>query len=592
MLLLLFAIALWAGSLGQIDVREINDLGLISVLPIPFFVAIAILSVSFGILIQQPSLRTTLLLAHIIVLIVILFGTTTLVEDAPRFAATWKHIGIAEYISRNESLDPNIDAYFNWPGFFVLVALFSETAGLQSASSLAGWSSVYFNLLYLCPLLMFMRSATRDTRLVWLGIWLFYLTNWIGQDYFAPQAFNYFLYLVVIAVLLTWFKASSARWHVTTRLIRRVQSHIPRCSHYVELLLKRDTENQSASSGQRMALLAMVILIFAVMVPSHQLTPVVAIASVSMLVLSSWISPRGLPIVMALIFTAWLAFVAVPFLTGHSEGVVGGIGKVDQNVNASVGDRLRGSADHLVVVRMRLVMTLAVVFLAMLGGLRRLWAGFVDQTMILCAISPVTMLGVQQYGGELLLRVYFLSLPALAFLAAASFFPRPAVAATWRTASAIGAVSLLLFAGFLFARYGNERMDYYTADEMASLEYVYEIAEPGSLLLAGSQSIPWKFEKYELVREVAIGNAMVRDVDVDGVASLLESHERSHDAVAYFIVTRSTKAGMDLFSGLPAGSLDRLETALKASPRLTVIYSNPDATIFRLTTSVSSGTLP
>ena len=40
--------------------------------------------------------------------------------------------------------------------------------------------------------------------MVWTGIWLFALGNWIGQDYFSPQAFAFFLYLVVVLVVVRW----------------------------------------------------------------------------------------------------------------------------------------------------------------------------------------------------------------------------------------------------------------------------------------------------------------------------------------------------------------------------------------------------
>ena len=34
---------------------------------------------------------------------------------------------------------------------------------------------------------------------------MFSVGNWVGQDYFSPQSFNYLLYLLFVALLLTWF---------------------------------------------------------------------------------------------------------------------------------------------------------------------------------------------------------------------------------------------------------------------------------------------------------------------------------------------------------------------------------------------------
>src|SRR5215211_324546 len=207
--LALCATVLWGISLEGIDVRRMTDVGLISVLPPAVFIALLILTISFCLILHQRQFHRPVLLLHIVVLVVMLYGTGTLVEITQGFAFTWRHVGITESITRSGSINPKIDAYFNWPGFFILSAFITEIAGLQSAISLAAWASVFFNLLYLGPLLMIMRSATSDKRAIWLGVWFFYLTNWIGQDYLAPQALSYFLHLTILAILLRWFKGAA-----------------------------------------------------------------------------------------------------------------------------------------------------------------------------------------------------------------------------------------------------------------------------------------------------------------------------------------------------------------------------------------------
>ena len=46
------------------------------------------------------------------------------------------------------------------------------------------------------------RGLTRNTRLVWLALWVFFIITWVGQDYFAPQAMAYALYLACIGLLV------------------------------------------------------------------------------------------------------------------------------------------------------------------------------------------------------------------------------------------------------------------------------------------------------------------------------------------------------------------------------------------------------
>jgi len=107
------------------------------------------------------------------------------------------------------TVDPNIDAYFNWPVFFIWAALLSQVAGLASPLVLANWTPVVLNAMYLVPLLLIFRAGTSNHRVVWVAMWFFFVSNWIGQDYFSPQGLNFFLYLAVLAVLLTWFKTPS-----------------------------------------------------------------------------------------------------------------------------------------------------------------------------------------------------------------------------------------------------------------------------------------------------------------------------------------------------------------------------------------------
>src|SRR5439155_2006425 len=100
----------------------------------------------------------------------------------------------------------SLSVYNDWPGFFALGALLTKAAGLRSAVEFAGWAPVFFNLAFVVGPYLLFRSFTRDRRLLWVAIWLFVLTNWIGQDYFSPQAMSYFFYLVLIGVCVGCFR--------------------------------------------------------------------------------------------------------------------------------------------------------------------------------------------------------------------------------------------------------------------------------------------------------------------------------------------------------------------------------------------------
>src|SRR5205823_11443438 len=115
-----------------------------------------------------------------------------------------------EYIMRTGTVKPDLDFYFNWPSFYILSTLMTQLAGYHDILSFAAWTPVFFNLIYLGPLYMIFTSATTNKRLVWLGLWFFALTNWVAQDYLSPQGLDFFMYLIIIAILLKWFKVPPA----------------------------------------------------------------------------------------------------------------------------------------------------------------------------------------------------------------------------------------------------------------------------------------------------------------------------------------------------------------------------------------------
>ncbi|MGX9901854.1 hypothetical protein ACW0JT_22100 [Arthrobacter sp. SA17] len=142
------------------------------------------------------------------VLVLVLFGTAIFVTDVPRGEVAFRHLGIADALSRTQGIDPNIDAYFNWAGFFALLATLLQATGLDPVA-VALWAPVLNMGLWLGALAVLTRYLTSDPRRRWLVLWVFCLGNWQDQDYLSPQAFGFFLYLVVLALVLGPLAAES-----------------------------------------------------------------------------------------------------------------------------------------------------------------------------------------------------------------------------------------------------------------------------------------------------------------------------------------------------------------------------------------------
>ncbi len=556
------AVVLWSVALNRVDLSKITDLGLITALPPLLFTALVLVTLSFALLVTLRPHAGWLVWLHVIALIVMLFAITAIVEPAPRFSVAWRHVGIIENLTRTGQVDPAIDAYFSWPGFFALGAFVSQALGMSSALDLTPWSPLAFNLLYLPAVLMIMRAGTTNPRVVWVGTWIFFIGNWIGQDYFSPQGFDYFIYLLVIGILLTWFRSAPEGdgWFA-----RRFQP-------------TDEPPTPSLTALQRTGLMSIVVFLFATTVYSHQLTPFALLGMTIVLVLVGRLAARGLPTLMAVLLGTWLSYMTVTYLSGHIASLVSRVGNVDTTVAANLTERVRGSDLHLLVIVVRLVNTAAIFGLAGLGGLHRLLTHRRDLTWPLMAATPFGLLLLQDYGGEMLLRVYLFSLPFVAFLAAYALVEWGGIGERLGRAVPVALVTTLLLGAFLVSRYGNETMDLATADEAAGMHQLYEIAPKDSVLVAAAGNIFWKFTDYELYHYRIVTPGVV-SFDLPAIVNLMG---QDPTRPAFMILSRAQENSLELQYGFTDADWQRFAGMVARDPSLRLVYSNPDLQIYEL----------
>ena len=273
---------------------------------------------------------------------------------------------------------------------------------------------------------------------------------------------------------------------------------------------------------------------------------------------------------------------AQSFLAGHSAMVLGAFGQVQSSLSANVGSRVsQGNPQHEFVAAMRVLTAMAIWGLAALGAIRRQRQGYHDLTYLLLAVTPFPLIVSQDYGGEMFLRIYLFALPFMAFFMAALFHSphhravrRPSI---WRMV-AIASLCLLLVAGFLFTRYGNEHVDYKTYDEVNGISYLYHVAPPHSILLQGWEDTPWQFQDLEQYTTSSLNTAVPGSVVTGNIGAIIQ-YAQSQQQPTYLVFTRSQIVSSESFSGLPAGTLNRLESGLVNSGYFTLIYSNPDVKV-------------
>ncbi|MGH2365849.1 MAG: hypothetical protein ACRDHX_14510, partial [Chloroflexota bacterium] len=238
--------------------------------------------------------------------------------------------------------------------------------------------------------------------------------------------------------------------------------------------------------------------------------------------------------------------------------------------------------DHIFVVRARVVMTLAIWVLAALGGLRRLVQRRLDVAPLLLALAPFPLIALQPYGGEMLLRVYLFALPDMVFFGAALFLGSgPGGQVKPLTLAIVSLTSVLLFDGFLLARYGNERMDAFSQGEISGIRRMHHLVPTGAVIL-GTPPSPLRFEGYELNTYDDLPDATFASGTAAPVAAAMVGAERHGSPNVYFVATRSEAAGLELTSGSPPGTMQRVVQALRESPLVCTVFSTPDVTLFAL----------
>ena len=202
--LLPISLILWAIGLKRTDANNLGGYGLVTALSPIFYAGLVLLVISALAELRRARPTRWRMGAHASGLVVILYATPALVYQQGRYAWLYKTIGVVQYIDHYGHLNRHIDIYQNWPGFFALAAWFGRVAGVGTPLDYAKWAQVIVELAAL-PLLYLCYSALAlPVWQRWMALLLYSASNWIGQDYYSPQALGTIISLGVMALILRW----------------------------------------------------------------------------------------------------------------------------------------------------------------------------------------------------------------------------------------------------------------------------------------------------------------------------------------------------------------------------------------------------
>jgi len=392
--------AVSAAAMARASVDDIGELGLVQALPIWFFAGPAAILV--GLFVGLARLRTVWF--HLTALVVVLHGLPGFVEPLPRFPTAWLHVGFADQIATNGELLPLLDARFSWPGFFAGAAFLMRTAGTDDLFWILRFAPIAINLLAVAAVYSLARSLGTSERRSIVACAIYVVGNWIGQDYFAPQAVLFVITTLVLAIVL------------------RFWDHQPEADHWTARHLGGPSPDMvdgstTVTPGQLVAIRLGAGVAAIAIVMSHQISPPIFILSLLGLWMVRRMQTINFAVAVSLFFVGWLSFAAEAYWLGHLDTLFNSIGNVSSVVESNVSERsATGTEGREIVVRSRLAF-MAVIWLgalwAMLAQRRR---RVLDPAVPVLFFAPFVMMLLQPYGGEMLLRVALFSLPISSIL--------------------------------------------------------------------------------------------------------------------------------------------------------------------------------
>jgi hypothetical protein len=582
------ALVIWRFSLLHVDVSNLGDYGLPPVLPITWYFALLLSVVGAITAITVRRTSGLIMVGYVVVVAIILFGTVPVLSAQPHYAWVYKHFGVVRYLEAHGKVNPSVDIYNRWPGFFALGAVFSRLAGRPNPETYAGWAELFFLVLDAVVFMAAVKAITREVRIA-AGAGLFFVvTNWVGQTYYSPQAFAFVLGLALIVIVLRQMRVDETSYSDRlTRLIERV-GRVPQLS----------VQMDDAAKWPRWAAITAVLSLDAVIVASHQLTPYMLLISIALLMLAGVVRPWWVLMAMAIMTFAYLganfAFIA------HHYGVFTSI----DPFNNLQGERLTQgaiithppSAGKVFNTNVELLLIAALLLGSLCAVIRLLRRGVLVRALpfVALAVSPFFVLFGQNYGGEASLRILLFASPWCVALIAWAL----ATVARRRLKWVLTLFTAVVFTSLLVpSLLGQEELNIISAAETRASEWFYYHARRGSVLLLAAPGFPYRYgatypefsgpegdANPNLMATPSFQGRQLGAADVPLVTARITEYAQ-HGYVAF---TKDETAYAEIFRLTPPGALGHLEAAVARSPDFRLWYANKDAQIYELVERPSS----
>ncbi len=542
--LTIISLFLWVYAIDGCSLN-IGCFGLINSLPGSYFLGLSFLVVSF-IYNLFAARNKTIANIQIVILIIFLFLTPLIIEPYPRFRSSYKVIGFAEFILRNSYIDPFSIWYHSWPGVPILLSVVFNFFGESNVTIVHKYFPFAIQLLYYVCIYNIVSYIYRDFQRKYISIYIFFILNFVNQDYISPQAFAYLLYLNIFFIILVGLTGEGSYF-------------------------------------SKPSISATLFILLASLMTTHFLTSVLFVSIISISVAINLISStRLIPIKLRVFFSFnrfslnmlfislillmfWMFYGAATYMEFHLDYYIQRAFDFESLLHQNIDKRVAGSDCHILISRIMVIVTVSSFFLSSIGLFsllvnsndhsRKKIAGFL--LIVIVATLPVTL--ISPYGGEMFIRNFLFLLPVVAILVAHNYLGK--------LRYILILFIIIITPLHILMHYGNEQYDYISAGEFISFNHLYEKCDVK--YISGGTPIQWpKYqERYNTInfnKLAWIGNEYLLSSD-DYI--ILPNH--------CIIISRGDKARYHIFFNDTDYIYD-IDINLRNSKKYLKIYDNFD----------------
>ena len=515
------------------DIR-FGRFGLIHDLPLLYFVSL-FFSLSSGFITMGIKHEKRILqFLNLIFLLTALWLVPTLFEGTPRFASAYKAIGFVEYIYREGKLNSsNWELFYhNWPGFSIFASVLWMFTGPDVIYPIVLYYPFVLHLIMLPVLYLIFKHTPIGCNAPngwYLAGVVYFIANFVNQDYFSPQSFAYYLLSIIILLLL-----ERKKW----------------------------LKNCNRAVGYKIILM----LLFVTIVISHILSSLVVLTMFGVFCAFEKTTFKTMLLFSIIVMLAWTIYGAGVYFDTHTSMIIKDIFMLEKAWNANIGNRIKGSPEHIVVNKIRFFYASSFAFIGFIGVISSVKKLEKETLLDLVKVSVVSICvtGAFVYGGESFMRTYLLMLIPMSifwmgYLCEKKLLPL------------LLSLCIMALPFHLIAHYGNEEVDYVDIGIIQASDFLAKYCPNG----------------YAVGYEGILGNTKHTDrfITLTWEQCFQEYLKNKHNENFYFGVGQWERNFHNLFYN-DLAFVDIVDIKMKYDKNYTLFYDNGEIKLYHTNTKI------